>query len=158
MRKRKFFIIIVFVLYPVFCIFLFHLLVPFVWIKVDEAFHCGNYDRAIEYLSFISYMQPKNPESYILKGWLQWSEARSLCNEGLSYEVKLNEAVETYRKGQKNNPTSWKIYFEEGIMWEAFGEKEKALKSYYLSSKYSFPPYNKIYEIKKQKFKLDEKY
>ncbi len=44
-------------------------------------------------------------------------------------------------------------------MWEAFGEKEKAVKMYYLSSKYSGPPYNRIYEIKSKKYniKVEEK-
>lgn len=102
-------------------------------------------------------MQPKNPECYILKAWLQWSEAKNCYNRGIPYEEKLNQAIETYRKGQKNNPTDWKIYFEEGIMWEAFGEKEKALNSYYISSKYSRPPYNKIYKIKSEKFKIEVK-
>ncbi|MCM8810873.1 MAG: hypothetical protein NC917_04410, partial [Candidatus Omnitrophica bacterium] len=121
------------------------------------AFHCGNYDRAIEYLSFISYIKPKDPESYILKAWLQWSQAKYLVEKNLPYDEKLKQAIETYRKGEKNNPTNWKIYFEEGIMWEAFGDKEKALRAYYISSKYSGPPYNKIYEIKYKKFNVEVK-
>ncbi|MCM8805068.1 MAG: hypothetical protein NC833_07440 [Candidatus Omnitrophica bacterium] len=152
--KRKIFIILVFVIFPFFCLGFFHLITPYLWIKVDQAFHCGDYDRAIEYLSFISFIQPKDPESYILKAWLQWSEAKFLYSQKLPYKEKLNQAVKTYREGQKNNPTNWQIYFEEGMMWEAFGEKDMAIKLYFISSKYSLPPYNKIYEIKSKKFNI----
>lgn len=140
--------------YPVFCISFFYLIIPYMWIKTDEAFHKGQYNKAIEYLSFISFFQPQNVECYVLKAWLQWSQAKYLYSQGLPYEEKLNQAVKTYKKGEKNNPQNWWIYYEEGMMWEAFGEKEKALKAYYISSKYSLTPYNKIYKIKKEKFKM----
>ncbi|MCM8766723.1 MAG: hypothetical protein NC901_01500 [Candidatus Omnitrophica bacterium] len=155
--KKKILIVSIFLILPFLCFVFFHLIIPYIWIKVDQAFHCGNYDRAIEYLSFISYIKPKDPESYILKAWLQWSQAKYLIEKNLPYDEKLKQAIETYRKGEKNNPTNWKIYFEEGIMWEAFGDKEKALRAYYISSKYSGPPYNKIYEIKYKKFNVEVK-
>ncbi len=154
MRKRIIFISLIFVLLPLFFLCFFHLIIPYIWLKVDEAFHKGRYDRAIEYLSFISYIQPKNTESYILKAWLQWSEAKILYLNGLPYKERLTDALKTFRKGQKENPKYWRLYFEEGIMWEAFDEKENALKAYYISSKYAPSPYNKIYEIKSEKFHI----
>lgn len=154
MKKKKIFFIIPFLFLPFLCIGFFHLIIPFIWIKVDEAFHCGKYDKSIEYLSFISYIQPKNSESYILKAWLLWSEAKFLSDRGLPYKEKLDMAVKTYKEGERKNPENWRIYYEEGIMWEAFGEKEKAIKAYYTSSKYSLPPYNRIYELKSKKFKI----
>jgi len=119
--------------------------------KADEAFHQGNYDMAENYLTFISWVEPKNPESYILKGWLQWSHAKNLCSSYLPYENKLNCAVQTYKKGQKNVPFDWQLYFEEGIMWESFGENKKAVKACYKASKLARRPYSKIYYYKSKK-------
>jgi len=145
--KREFkFIILFFIILPVLYL-IFYLLIPFLWIKTDEAFHKGRYDRAIDYLSFISYIQPKNSESYIIKAWLQWSIAKSLQNEGLPYEKILNQAVETYKKGQKNSPKNWKIYYEEGMMWEAFGKEEEAKKLYSISFKLGCPRKNKAVKV-----------
>lgn len=153
MNKRFKFLVFFsfFVVFPISCILSFHLLIPVLWIKTDQAFHCGNYERVVDYLSYISYMQPKNSEVYILKAWIQWSDALFLYKKGLPYKEKLEQAIETYEKGKKYNPTNWQIYFEEGMMWEAFGEKEKALQLYKISSYYAKPPYNRIYELKKLK-------
>jgi len=129
--------------------------IPVLWLKVDEAFHHGNYERAENYLRAIIWLQPKNPHPYILKGWLEWSEAKYLQSVGCPYEEKLKEAEKTYRIGQKRIPENWQLYFEEGIMWEAFKEKEKSLKAYYSASKYAKPPYNKIYYYKKRKFEKE---
>jgi ATP/maltotriose-dependent transcriptional regulator MalT len=154
MKKKIVLISLIFLSVSLFCILFFHIIIPYVWLKVDEAFHKGRYDKAIEYLSFISYIQPKNSESYILKAWLQWSEAKILCINGQPYKEKLEDALKTFKEGQKENPKYWRLYFEEGIMWEAFDEKQKALKAYYISSKYAPSPYNKIYKIKSEKFKI----
>jgi len=132
--------------------------IPVIWTKVDDAFHQGNYDMAENYLTFISWIEPKNPEPYILKGWLEWSQAKNLCSSHLPYKNKLNCAVQTYRKGQKNVPSNWQLYFEEGIMWEAFGENKKAVKAYYKASKLAKKPYSKIYFYKSKKYiKVEEK-
>ena len=131
--------------------------VPVLWQRVDEAFHRGDYKRAESYLGIIAWIEPENPQSYILKGWLEWSEARNLQIAGLPYEEQLKKAVKTYRKGELKNPENWQLYFEEGIMWESFDEKEKSLKAYYKASKYAKPPYSRIYYYKSKKFKMKVK-
>jgi len=70
---------------------------------------------------------------------------------------QLKKAVKTYRKGELKNPENWQLYFEEGIMWESFDEKEKSLKAYYKASKYAKPPYSRIYYYKSKKFKMKVK-
>lgn len=121
------------------CFSFLHLFIPFLWLKIDESFHTGKYDKAINYLSFICFLQPHNPEGYIIKAWLEWSTAKSAHLSGLPYKQKLNQAIKTYKKGQKNNPNNWQIFYEEGIMWSAFGEEEEALKLYYISSNLGAP-------------------
>jgi len=66
--------------------------VPVLWQRVDEAFHRGDYKRAESYLGIIAWIEPENPQSYILKGWLEWSEARNLQMAGLPYEEQLKKA------------------------------------------------------------------
>lgn len=153
-KKLRKLIIWVFLINLCVCILFLYFLLPVLWLKVDQAFHRGDYERAVEYLSFISHLNPKDPQPYILKAWLCWSEARVLCLEGRGYKDKLNQAIRTYREGQKHNPENWQLYFEEGIMWESFGEREKSLNAYYKASLYSPSPYNRIYKIKSEKFKV----
>lgn len=133
--------------------------VPLVWLKVDNAFHHGNYNMAENYLTFISWVEPENPKPYILKGWLQWSQARNLYSAHLPYKEKLQSAVKTYRKGNKYAPSDWQLYFEEGIMWESFNENEKAVRAYYNVSQLAGEPYCRIYQYKSKKYniKIEEK-
>jgi len=155
MRKMTKYIFILFVITFFFSIkLILKPFVPLVWLKVDNAFHQGNYDMAENYLTFISWVEPKNPEAYVLKGWLQWSQAKNLCSFNLPYKDKLNCALQTYRKGQKNVPSDWQLYFEEGIMWEAFGENKKAVEAYYKVSNLAKKPYSKIYFYKSKKYNV----
>lgn len=144
-------------LFLIFCLSIKLILKPFVpviWLKVDDAFHHGNYELAEKYLSFISWINPKDPQPYILKGWLLWSEAKVLHSYNLPYQEKLKCAVETYRKGQEKVPSNWQLYFEEGVMWEAFGENEKAVRAYYYASKLAKGPYSRIYQYKSEKYNI----
>lgn len=156
-KMRKYFYIcgFLFILFICFLKFFLQPFVPLLWLKVDEAFHKGDYKKAEEYLGAIIWLQPKNPSPYILKGWLEWSEAKYLQSIGYPYEELLKKAEKTYKIGEKRIPENWQLYFEEGIMWEAFGRKEESLKAYYLASKYAKPPYNRIYYYKKKEFEKE---
>ena len=116
--------------------------VPLLWGKIEDAFHSGNYEIARNYLGGIIWILPNQPQPYTLKAWLTWSEAIYLKNNGLSYKEKLDEAEKIFHKGQKRNPFSWQLYFEEAIMWRAFGEREKSLIAY--SQAYNIMLLNKI--------------
>ncbi|MCS7180110.1 MAG: hypothetical protein NZ891_01995, partial [bacterium] len=108
MKKKIYILLVSIIILSILTVSFFYFIIPFLWIKADEAFHNGNYDKAIEYLSFICFFCPKNEEGYILKAWLRWSQAKNFYNNGLPYKEKLNQAVETYKKGQKNNPNNWR--------------------------------------------------
>ncbi|MCM8818996.1 MAG: hypothetical protein NC915_05940 [Candidatus Omnitrophica bacterium] len=137
--KKMVITVISLILFTFLCFSFLHLFIPYLWLKTDQAFHRGRYDTAIEYLSLICFIQPHNSEGYIIKAWLEWSIAKSELSNGLPYKKNLSKAIKTYKKGQKNNPDDWRLYYEEGIMWDAFGEKEKALKLYYISSDMGAP-------------------
>jgi hypothetical protein len=122
---------------------------PFLWLKEDAAFGRGKYGQAEKYLALIIWANPHDDEAYLVKGWLEWSEARDLRRKGLPFGDKLAAAARTLDRGQIYNPRGWRLYFEEGLMWEAFGDNGKSMDAYYQASLYSAPPYNRIYVLKK---------
>jgi len=109
------------------------LLAPILMDKADEAFIAGKYDRAVQYLTVLTWMPHETAECHILKAWLEWSEAKNRSMEGRSYDRPFQQAAKTYAAGRKDHPDSWQIIYEEGMMWDAFKEKEKARECYRLS-------------------------
>lgn len=122
---------------------------PFLWLKADAAFSRGKYGQAEKYLALIIWANPHEDEAYLVKGWLEWSEARNLRKKGLPFGKKLAAACKTLDRGQIYNPRGWRLYFEEGLMWEAFGDSGKSMDAYYQAALNSAPPYNRIYVLKK---------
>ncbi len=123
--------------------------VAWCWQRTDRSFGRGDYETTKRCLDALTWLEPSNPEPYIFKGWLEWSEAYLSKKGGHPYERKLARAHGTLKNGQRHSPKAWRIYFEEGLMWEAFGEDEKCLQAYYQASRYSQAPYSNIYMRKK---------
>ena len=150
---KKKYLLVFFIILSTFTFSLKYILSPFMsllWAKTDNAFHRGNHNLASNYLRTITWIQPKNSEAYILKSWLEWSEALVRKREGLPYKEKLATALMTLKKGQKYNPKNWQLYFEEGMMWETFGEEDKSLDAYYQVSIVGPLPYSRMYSSKKK--------
>jgi len=118
-------------------------IINILWVKADKAFHLGRYDKAEKYLGRIAKQKPEEVDAYILKAWLEWSEAISKNDKR-----KLNSAVKTLRIGQWYNPFNFKLYLEEGIMWNAFGNDEEALRAFKVVYVIGTIPYVRIYPHK----------
>ncbi len=110
------------------------------WLKADKAFHCGNYNLAEKYLGRIIKLKPYETDAYVLKAWLEWSQAISKNSE-----KKLNSALKTLRQGQWYNPLDFKLYLEEGVMWNALGNEEEALKAFKILYVVGTIPYVRMY-------------
>lgn len=125
MKKRVFVYLGIFILGILTIKFYESRLISVLWIKADIAFHYGNYDLAEKLLNRIIKQKPEETIAYVLKAWLEWSQAKSKndCK-------KLNSAIKTLRLGQWYNPFNFYLYLEEGIMWNAFGNDEAALEAF----------------------------
>jgi tetratricopeptide (TPR) repeat protein len=121
-------------------------IVNILWMKVDIAFHLGNLDKVEKYLGRIIKQKPDEVDAYILKAWFEWSQAISKNDER-----KLNLALGTLRKGQWYNPLDFKLYLEEGIMWNAFGNDEEALRAFKVVYTIGPLPYVRMYPHKLKK-------
>ncbi len=73
------------------------------WRKSDEAFHAGDYERAVGLHKAIVALDPTDTESFSVAAWLLWSLE------------KKDEALAHIERGLKANPTSWE-------MWDAAGQ------------------------------------
>ncbi|MCM8766563.1 MAG: hypothetical protein NC901_00655 [Candidatus Omnitrophica bacterium] len=113
------------------------------WLKADISFHFGKYDLAAKYLGKIIKQNPKQVDAYVLKAWLEWSQAISKSDN-----KKLNSAIKTLKTGQWHNPFSFQLYLEEGIMWNAFGNDEEALKAFKKVYVVGTIPYVRMYPHK----------
>ena len=76
--------------------------VDYFWRKSDEAFHAGDYERAINCHKAIVALDPSQIESYSVGSWLLWSLGRG------------DEAIQFIQRGLKANPTNWEMWDEAG--------------------------------------------
>jgi tetratricopeptide (TPR) repeat protein len=85
--------------------------VDYFWRKSDEAFHAGDYERAIGCHKAIVVLKPDEIESYSVGAWLLWSLGKG------------DEALEFIDRGLKKNPDNWE-------MWEAAGQQYDLQKKF----------------------------
>jgi tetratricopeptide (TPR) repeat protein len=78
-------------------------LTDYFWRKSDEAFHAGDYPRAIELHRAIVAYDPGDVESYSVAAWLMWSLGQK------------EEALVHIQRGLRANPYNW-------LMWDAAGQ------------------------------------
>jgi tetratricopeptide (TPR) repeat protein len=78
-------------------------LADYFWRQSDEAFHAGDYPRAIELHRAIVAYDPGDVESYSVAAWLLWSLG------------KKEEARAHIQRGLNANPYNW-------LMWDAAGQ------------------------------------
>src|SRR5690606_27174587 len=72
--------------------------IEYMWRKSDEAFHEGDYERAISLHKAIIAIAPAEVESYGNAAWLIWSLGRG------------EEATALIERGVKANPENWEMW------------------------------------------------
>jgi tetratricopeptide (TPR) repeat protein len=86
--------------------------------KSDEAFHHGEYDRAIGLQKAIIALEPDNYDAYGNVAWLLWSMGRG------------EEAVTFLDRGLKANSKDWNMWDEAGQNYDAQKLFPKAQDAY----------------------------
>ncbi|MDQ3815344.1 MAG: tetratricopeptide repeat protein [Armatimonadota bacterium] len=92
--------------------------VEYFWRKSDEAFHLGDYERAIGLHKAIVALDPGDVESYGVGAWLLWSLGRG------------DEAVEFIGRGLKANPDDWEMWNEAGVQYDFQKRLREAQEAY----------------------------
>ena len=76
--------------------------VDYFWRKSDEAFHRGDYERAVGLHRAIVALAPDDTQSYGVAAWLLWSMGRG------------DDAIAFIARGLKANPQSAAMWIEAG--------------------------------------------
>lgn len=92
--------------------------VDYFWRKSDEAFHQGDYDRAVRLHRAIEALDPTDVESYSVASWLSWSMGKS------------DDAMALLQNGLKANPDNWDMWDEAGRQYDLMKRVPEALTAY----------------------------
>lgn len=92
--------------------------VDFFWRKSDEAFHKGDYERAIGWHRAIVALEPGDIQSWSVASWLMWSLGHG------------DEATAWIDKGLRANPDSWEMWNEAAEQFELQKLDPRALEAY----------------------------
>jgi len=87
----------------------------YLWRMSDEAFHAGDYERAIGYHKEIVAIDPHDIESYSNAAWLMWSA--DLHDEALAH----------IERGLKANENNWQMWAAAGVQYDLQKPKMPAL-------------------------------
>jgi len=93
-------------------------LIDELWKKSDEAFHKGDYPRAIALHKQIVELDPHDVESYSDAAWLMWSLGNG------------DEAQAHINRGIANNSKNWE-------MWDAAGQQDD-LQKYFSKAQFAY--------------------
>jgi tetratricopeptide (TPR) repeat protein len=107
--------------------------VDYFWRKSDEAFHDGDYPRAIALHRAIVALEPGHVESWSLAAWLLWSlgkgeDAVAHIERGLKANPKNAEmwsAAGQHFDLQKLGPRTLEAYKRAVELWPADGDKQE---------------------------------
>lgn len=92
--------------------------VDFFWRKSDEAFHAGDYERAISWHRAIVALEPGDIQSWGVASWLMWSLGHG------------DQAAAWLDRGLKANPDSWEMWNEAAEQFEMQKLSARALEAY----------------------------
>ncbi len=92
--------------------------VDFFWRKSDEAFHKGDYERAVMWHHAIVALDPGDIQSWSVASWLLWSLGRG------------GEAEAWLDKGLKANPNSWEMWNEAAEQFDLQKLDARSLEAY----------------------------
>lgn len=92
--------------------------VDYFWRKSDEAFHNGDYARAVGLHRAIQALDPTDVESFSVASWLLWSMGKS------------DEALAMLQTGVTANPDDWDMWDEAGRQYDLMKRVPEALTAY----------------------------
>lgn len=92
--------------------------VDYFWRKSDEAFHDGDFERAIRLHKAIVALDPGDVESYGVAAWLMWSLGRD------------DEAITHLQRGVKANPGNWGMWNELAQNYDLQKRRPEAFDAY----------------------------
>ena len=92
--------------------------VDFFWRKSDQAFHEGDYERAIGWHRAIVALEPGDIQSWSVASWLMWSLGHG------------EQATAWIDRGLKANPDSWEMWNEAAEQFELQKLDARALEAY----------------------------
>ena len=78
----------------------------YLWRMSDEAFHAGDYERAIGYHKQIVAINPHDIESFSNAAWLMWSFDQH------------DEAIAHIERGLKANDDNWQMWAAAGVQYD----------------------------------------
>ncbi len=115
-------------------------MVDLLYLTVDNYWHSGEYSKIFPVFYLITKISPKDINAYVIGGWF-------LIN-GIApkYEGKKKEEIKKYgvefmKKGIRENPDDYRLYWE--IAWFYYKENkfEEALNYLNMAEKYPHPYY-----------------
>lgn len=92
-------------------------MVDYFWRKSDDAFHAGDYERAIGLHKAIVVLAPDDTESYGVGAWLMWSVGRG------------DDALAFLQTGLKENPENsemWDVAAQQYDLQKKFADSKNA--------------------------------
>jgi tetratricopeptide (TPR) repeat protein len=92
--------------------------VDYLWRKSDEAFHEGDYERAIGCHKAIVVLAPDDVESYGVAAWLMWSLGKS------------EDSLQHLLRGLKANPENWEMWHTAGQQYDLQKKVAEAKAAY----------------------------
>jgi len=101
--------------------------VDYMWRKADEAFHEGDYERAIGLNKGIVALAPDEVESYGNAAWLLWSLGRG------------EEAIALIERGVRANPQNWEMWREAAQHYGLQKKEDKARDAYQKAVQFAPP-------------------
>jgi hypothetical protein len=96
--------------------------------ECDWWWHKGDYEQCIRSQEVSLFFDPHNVDGYTNVAWLQWSLGRQ------------GEAVATYHRCLRDNPTSWEAADALGTYYRQHKQLDLAAKYYALAAKLGSPP------------------
>lgn len=87
------------------------------WRKSDEAFHAGDYPRAVRLHRAIVALDPHDVESYSVAAWLLWSMGENAA------------AISHIERGVGANPENWEMWDAAGQHYDLQKRAEPSLSS-----------------------------
>ncbi|HEX8550691.1 MAG TPA: tetratricopeptide repeat protein [Abditibacteriaceae bacterium] len=92
--------------------------IDYLWRKSDEAFHAGDYPRAIGLHRAIVALDPADTESFGVAAWLLWSSEKG------------TEAIAHIQRGLDANPQNWEMWEEAGQHFDLQKKLPEAKNAY----------------------------
>ncbi|HOV21764.1 MAG TPA: CDC27 family protein [bacterium] len=119
--------------------------IDIIYLKIDDLWHKGEYNKIFPLLNLITFISPKEETAWELGGWFLIN-AIAPSYKGEKREEIEKYGIEFFKKGIKENPESYNLYWEIAWYYYNKGEYEKTLE--YLNEAEKFSSDYKIKHLK----------